>query len=135
MGSVQLRKLIRACDCWIVTVKPYGTLPLQEANPLRRTQHPKPESVIFLFRPRKERSKISFLRFIFRGGSVPQLCELIENVKNCPSPYFYCWLVVVIFFCFAVDLHNNLFKTLFFSCFQLWKCFFGDMLRNLQRTL
>jgi len=44
---------------------------------------------------------------------VPQLCELIENVKICPSPYFYCWLVVVIFFCFAVDLHNSLFKTLF----------------------
>jgi len=49
---------------------------------------------------------------------VPQLCELIENVKNCPSPYFYCWLVVVIFFCFAVDLHNNLFKTLFFYAFN-----------------
>jgi len=50
---------------------------------------------------------------------VPQLCELIENVKICPSPYFYCWLVVVIFFCFAVDLHNSLFKTLFFYAFKL----------------
>merc|ERR1711941_64776 len=129
-------KLIRARDCWIVTVKLYGTLPLQEANPLRRNHHPKLETVLFLFRPRKERSKISFLRFIFRGGSVPQLCELIENVKICPSPYFYCWLVVVIFFCFAVDLHNSLFKTLFFFMLSnSWKCFFGDMLRNLQRTL
>jgi len=48
---------------------------------------------------------------------VPQLCEH-RKCQNCPSPYFCCWLVVVIFFCFAVDLHNSLFKTLFFLCFQ-----------------
>merc|ERR1711928_168939 len=67
---------------------------------------------------------------------IPQLCELIENVKICPSPYFYCWLVVVIFFCFAWICTTVCLKHFFFFMLSnSWKCFFGDMLRNLQRTL
>jgi len=44
---------------------------------------------------------------------VPQLCEIIENVEIVRH-FIYCWLVVVIFFCFAVDLQNRLFKNTFF---------------------
>jgi hypothetical protein len=50
---------------------------------------------------------------------VPQLCELIENVKICPSPYFYCWLVVVIFFCFAWICTTVCLKHFFFYAFKL----------------
>jgi len=48
---------------------------------------------------------------------VPQLCEIIENVEIVRH-FIFCWLVVVIFFCFAVDLQNRLFKNTFFNAFD-----------------
>jgi len=44
--------------------------------------------------------------------------KLIENVEIVRH-FIYCWLVVVILFCFAVDLHNSLFKkNTFFYAFD-----------------
>jgi len=67
---------------------------------------------------------------------VPQLCEITENVKKTSVTLF---LLLAgcshIFFCFAVNLYNSLFKTLFFYALDSGNASFGDMLRNLQRTL
>jgi len=48
---------------------------------------------------------------------VPQLCEIIDHFYanvEIVRHFIYCWLVVVILFCFAVDLQNRLFKNTFF---------------------